>query len=498
VTYPSRDQDVDLVVAAQAGDGVARNDLARRYLPLVYNLVRQGLADDADVDDVVQDVMVRALRQLPELRRPDSFRPWLAAIAVHQVGTHLARRQRTEHRTTSWETAADLPDAGADLEGPALLRAELARQRRQAGHATHWMGADERAAYSLWWLETVGELSRTEMARALRAGAAHTRVRIQRMREQLELSRKIVAALEALPGCAELATVVADWDGAPTSFWRKRIGRHVRSCPVCGQATRDLLPAERLFVGLALLPVPLALATAVFAKGLTTGAASGAGVTAASGAAAWLGRLAQVVGAHPVVATVSAGVLTVGVSVPAVEWTTLTPPARAVAVAPARVNGSPLPLPLPSTQSTGLLQAGRVSLESSNDAGSFITVADDRVVLTPVSPASDAVTRQRATLDVVAGLADPACFSFRGQDGRYLRHSSFRLRTGSEDGTVLFRRDATFCARTGPVDRSITLESFNFPGFFLRHIRGELWIDQFDGAASFRAESAFRPHSPLA
>lgn len=287
---------------------------------------------------------------------------------------------------------------------------------------------------------------------------------------------------------------MADWDGTPGSFWRKRIGRHVRSCPVCGRAARDLLPAERLFAGLALLPVPLALASAVVAKGLTAGAVSGSGGTAAWGAATWLGRLTQAVGAHPVLATVSAGVLTVGVSVPAVEWSTSTPLARAVIAAPARLNGSPLP----PAQSTVQLRTGRVSLESSDSAGSFITVADDRGVLAPAGPASDAVIRRRATLEVVAGLADPTCVSIRDQDGHYLRHSSFRLQTGTEDGTALFRRDATFCPRAGLVDRSIALESLNFPGFFLRHVGPELWIDQFDGSTSFRAQSAFFARDPLA
>src|SRR5690242_16281897 len=71
-----------LVVAAQAGDRRAVDDLVAAGLPLVYTLVHRVLGAGPDADDVVQDVMLRALRQLPTLHRPESFRSWLTTIAV--------------------------------------------------------------------------------------------------------------------------------------------------------------------------------------------------------------------------------------------------------------------------------------------------------------------------------------------------------------------------------------------------------------------------------
>jgi hypothetical protein len=159
------------------------------------------------------------------------------------------------------------------------------------------------------------------------------------------------------------------------------------------------------------------------------------------------------------------------------------------------LSGTGLPQPRPSA---GLLKIGRVSLESAADPGQFVSVAGDRGVLAAAGSASDVATRQRATLDVVAGLADPSCSSFRGPDGRYLRHSSFQLRLNPDEGTVLFRRDATFCGRTGFLGGSMSLESFNYPGFFLRHVGDQLWIDQYDGSAAFRSDSSFLIRPPLA
>jgi hypothetical protein len=124
-------------------------------------------------------------------------------------------------------------------------------------------------------------------------------------------------------------------------------------------------------------------------------------------------------------------------------------------------------------------------------------VFGDRGVLTPVGPASDAATRRRATLYVVAGLADPSCVSFRGPDGRYLRHASFQLRLSPDQGTVLFRRDATFCGRGSSPGGSVALESFNYRGFFLRRVGVQMWVDQDDGSANFHADSAFFVRPPL-
>src|SRR4051812_26309658 len=103
---PGQESDDALAAAARAGDRQALDALVRRHLPMVYNVVRQALGGHADVDDVVQDIVLRALRQLPHLRRPESFRPWLAAIAVRQVSTHLARAGQAAGRTIGLDEAA--------------------------------------------------------------------------------------------------------------------------------------------------------------------------------------------------------------------------------------------------------------------------------------------------------------------------------------------------------------------------------------------------------
>ncbi|MFI7547159.1 sigma-70 family RNA polymerase sigma factor [Actinoplanes sp. NPDC049599] len=470
---PRTTGDTALVIAARSGDPGALEELVRSQLPLVYNLARRALSGHADVDDVVQDVMFRMVRQLPALRRPGSFRSWLTAIAVNRISTQLARGEVAAGRETSLDEAAGRPDAATEVEGATLLRVELSAQRRQVLHAGRWLSADDRAVLPLWWLQTAGELTRAEVAEALGVGVAHAGVRLQRMREHLEQSRSIVAALDAVPGCDGLDAVLAGWDGVPGPLWRKRIVRHLRSCAACAQAGEGMVATDRLLAGLALLPVPATLA----ARCDPAEAGAPPGISA-------IGRFGAAVRAHPLGVAVTAGVLAAGLAAIPAGWSMIRPAAHEVIAAPVAAPVAPAPAP-------ARLPAGRVSLEPANAGGRFVALAGDTTALVPTSPDGAAAVRRRATVEVTSGLADPACVSVRAADGRFLRHQSWRLVPSRDERTTLFRKDATFCVRTGFTAGSVALESSNYPGWFVRHVGDELWVDQFDGSAAFRADSSF-------
>ncbi|MFC3987154.1 RNA polymerase sigma factor, partial [Actinoplanes siamensis] len=255
--------ETSLVVAAQSGDRRAMDDLVAASLPLVYTLVRQVLDGHADADDVVQDVLVRALRQLPALRKPESFRSWLTAITVNQIGTHLQRRGADAARTAPLDDASTLTDPAAAVEDRTLLQLELSEQRRQVVRAGYWLDPGDRVLLSLWLLENAGELTRADLAASLGTGLAHAGVRVQRMRQQLDQCRELVAALDARPRCPGLEAAAAGWDGTPSPLWRKRLRRHTRACEVCRAAAPAVVPAERLLPIAVLLPVPAALSAAV-------------------------------------------------------------------------------------------------------------------------------------------------------------------------------------------------------------------------------------------
>ncbi|MGI5346788.1 sigma-70 family RNA polymerase sigma factor [Streptomyces sp. CA-250714] len=247
-----------VVEAAQRGALWAQDELVSSYLPLVYNIVGRALNGHADVDDVVQESMLRALRGLRSLKDPLGFRSWLVAITMNQIRTYWSKQQAAPS-DLGLQDAYEVADPGADFVDLTIVRLGLEGQRREVAQATRWLDTDDRALLSLWWLEAAGELSRAEVAAALEMSPQHTGVRVQRMKAQLETARLVVRALSATPLCARLDQVTDNWDRRPSALWRKRIARHARECGVCWGHQAGLVPAEGLLVGLGLVPVAAAL-----------------------------------------------------------------------------------------------------------------------------------------------------------------------------------------------------------------------------------------------
>ncbi|MEU1199399.1 sigma-70 family RNA polymerase sigma factor [Streptomyces sp. NPDC005813] len=245
-----------LVAAAREGDPEAQDALVSAYLPLVYNIVGRALNGSVDVDDVVQETMLRALDALEDLRTPESFRSWLVAIAMNQVRAHWQDRQVAPDAV---EDTKDFADPGADFVDLTMVRLQLSGQRQETARATRWLEPDDRGLLSLWWLECAGELTRNEVAAALELSPQHAAVRVQRMKAQLEAARVVVRALDAQPPCEELRGELASWDGRPSALWRKRIARHARGCVYCSGLWSGLMPAEGLLAGLALVAASPAL-----------------------------------------------------------------------------------------------------------------------------------------------------------------------------------------------------------------------------------------------
>ncbi|MFC3502198.1 sigma-70 family RNA polymerase sigma factor [Micromonospora krabiensis] len=251
--------DTGLVVAARQGDQHALNEVVAASLPLVYNIVGRALRGHADVDDVVQETLVRVIRHLPALNDPAAFRSWLVAITIRQVRDWEQRRRVALHRDAGLETIHNVPDPAADFAAVTILRLGLTDQRREVAEATRWLDPDDQELLSLWWLEETGALTRNEVADALGLSPGHVAVRVHRMKEQIQSARAVVRALRARPGCPELNSVAAGWNGVPSALWRKRLARHVRDCATCARAGSSLLPIDRLLAGLPMLPLPASL-----------------------------------------------------------------------------------------------------------------------------------------------------------------------------------------------------------------------------------------------
>lgn len=343
----------DTIAAAQNGDRRALDELVEGWLPLVYNIVGRALNGHADVDDVVQETMLRAVDNLGSLRDPDSFRSWLVAIAMRQIRDRARRR-----------TPAPLDESAAreatDFAELTVLRLQLEGQRREVAEAVRWLDDEDRQLLSLWWLEVAGELTRRELAAAVGISRQHAAVRVQRMKERLETSRGIVRALDG--ACPDLRELTGRWDGRADSVWRKRLARHIRGCGYCGDSRESVVPAERLLVGIALVPVPVG-----FTLSLALGSKTAAAATVAS--VSWSAKVMSALTQPVVAATAGATIVAGGAYV--VTRAPDAPPPR-VASSPtaasthrpppvtATPSASPSPTPSPSATPTKTVLYGSV------------------------------------------------------------------------------------------------------------------------------------------
>jgi RNA polymerase sigma-70 factor (ECF subfamily) len=104
-----------LILSAQAGDREAFSSLAQRFERRVYTLALYYTREQADAEDLAQEVWMKAYRALDTFRGEASFYTWLRQITVN---TFLNHRRR---ETLRWmDHAASLEqnaEAAAAAEG---------------------------------------------------------------------------------------------------------------------------------------------------------------------------------------------------------------------------------------------------------------------------------------------------------------------------------------------------------------------------------------------
>lgn len=249
-----------LVIAARSGDPDAMERLVAVHLGLLYGVVGRALDGHADVDDLVQETMLRIVRGLPKLREPERFRSWAVTIAYREIQQYQRRGAGAAPSRRDVENVADpLPDFAERT----VAELALTGQRQRLAHATRWLDPDDRRLLALYWEEAAGRLTRSEVAGALGLDRNHTAVRLQRMKERLDSARALVHALAAAPRCPRLMSEAREWDGTSSPLWRKRLTRHVRACEECGAHGRGLVPPENLLPGIGLVAVPAVLLAAL-------------------------------------------------------------------------------------------------------------------------------------------------------------------------------------------------------------------------------------------
>ena len=124
---PGVSEDAMWVGAARDGNRAAFGRLYHRYARMVHGVLLAKVPM-GEVDDLVQDVFMTALRRLSTLRETESFGPWLAAIARNLANDYY-RRSVPEDQLTDDMSGAYIASGstGGDHEGLASEILEAVR-----------------------------------------------------------------------------------------------------------------------------------------------------------------------------------------------------------------------------------------------------------------------------------------------------------------------------------------------------------------------------------
>ncbi|WP_095587494.1 RNA polymerase sigma factor [Actibacterium ureilyticum] len=173
------------IVAAREGDRAALAAIVRAAERPVFNLALRMLANRADAEDATQEILIRIVTNLGNLREPDAAGGWAMQIACrHLLG--MRRKGRVEAMRLSFEGfAADLDRGRAPLDQAGLTPAEekIAIQQVKIGCTLAMLTCLSRSLRMAYILGDVMELSDREAASVLDITPETYRQRLSRARK---------------------------------------------------------------------------------------------------------------------------------------------------------------------------------------------------------------------------------------------------------------------------------------------------------------------------
>jgi RNA polymerase sigma-70 factor (ECF subfamily) len=188
MTTPHQQTSSRLLQRVQARDPDAWRRLVALYTPLVRYWCRQWGVDDADADDLCQDVFQGVATGVEAFRRDraaGTFRGWLRGITRHKLLDHRRRqRQRpiAAGGTDAYLRFLDVPEE--DLPALEETEAEVTGLYRRALETVR--GDFEEQTWQAFWRTAVGDEAAPDVAAALGMSAAAVRKARSRVLHRLK------------------------------------------------------------------------------------------------------------------------------------------------------------------------------------------------------------------------------------------------------------------------------------------------------------------------
>jgi len=183
ITRPS---DAEIIRRIIDGDVNSFEHLLKRYQGYVLRIVTKHIPYN-EVEEMAQEVFVRAYQALPDFKQEGSFRHWLSAIAVRTCYDFWRKRYRSRELLMSDLTDSHQGWLEKTLSNQSDKSFHEKGRKKEARELLDWalskLSARDRMVIELVYLE---ELSGKEAAELLGWSVANVKVRSFRSRKKLE------------------------------------------------------------------------------------------------------------------------------------------------------------------------------------------------------------------------------------------------------------------------------------------------------------------------
>jgi RNA polymerase sigma-70 factor (ECF subfamily) len=194
-----QEPELELVGRAREGDEEAFEEIVRRYSPRVFYTASKFFRQRAQVEDIAQDVFLKAFTELKKFEGRGSFEGWLTRITTNRCLNELRGAKRRPEAVVSnlSEEQSDWLDAQLATKSAEIHKASeqsrIAADLAERVLAT--MSADDRLVLTL--LDGEG-LSVKEVAE--HAGWSQAKVKVQAFRARRRMRKAVEVLLEGRNG----------------------------------------------------------------------------------------------------------------------------------------------------------------------------------------------------------------------------------------------------------------------------------------------------------
>ena len=175
-----------LIRRVQNGDSDAFFDLVRPYERAVFLAALSLVKNDADAEDVAQEAILKAFKNLARFRQEAKFSTWLIQIAINEAKMKLRKDRRHLYESIEEGRLGDDGDyVPQDFADWREIPSEALEQKELRKALTKALDSLPEKYRTVLILRDVQHLSITETAQVLGLSEANVKTRLSRARLQM-------------------------------------------------------------------------------------------------------------------------------------------------------------------------------------------------------------------------------------------------------------------------------------------------------------------------